>query len=468
MGPVSGQGIPRVPLAVLAAGIAALAQCSRGAPARPNVVLVILDTLRADALGCYNDAYPDLSPEIDALARQGARFLDVTAQSSWTRPSVGSLLTSVYPRTLGIHGERWDVLPDGFVTLAEALRAAGYETVGVTANPNLNEVFNFHQGFDTYVESAVVWDWMRPAPGQKQGGRKQTLPDSERILERMLDHARSRTSRRPLYMQIVLMEVHEGWKLVRPEFRTNYRGLVGAPKGYWDGVRQVSFDLGRFVERLVALPGWRNTLFVITSDHGQGLGDHPAVTRSWGHGLLLYGSQVKVPLILYDPAAAAGRFSREGTPHSLRPQEVEGRVRLLDVMPTILDYVGVPAPPDVDGRSLTPLLTGARKAPDLPPYDVTETYYDGSDKRAVHSRSWTYIENRDGHEGVNARELQRAGASENGRLTDRIDEHPAVARELADYLRAWERRFPRRPATQPARGPSQDVVDQLKALGYIK
>ena len=454
-------------LAALAAGVAAFAQCSRGATPRPNVVLVILDTLRADALGCYNDAYPDLSPEIDALARQGVRFRDVTAQSSWTRPSMGSLLTSVYPRTLGLFREKWDVLPDAFVTLAEALRAGGYETAGFTANPNLNKVFNFHQGFDTYVESAVVWDWMRPASGQKPVGRKQTLPDSQRILQQILDYARSRDGGRPQYVQVVLMEVHEGWKLVRPEFQKDYRGLGGAPRGYWDGVRQLSYDVGRFVDQIAALPGWQDTLFVITSDHGQGLGDHPAVTRSWGHGLLLYESQVKVPLILYRPPAGSALVpGARGQPWGA--QSVERPVRLMDVTPTILDYVGLPAPAGIAGRSLLPLLARAGAPPDPAPYHVTETYYDGSDKLAAHSPDWTYVENRDGHEGVNARELQRAGGGENGRLTDRIAERPEVARELSDYLRAWEGRFPKRPPTQPAQGPAPEVLDQLRALGYVK
>jgi len=445
-------------LVLLAACLVSFAQCSRRPAPRPNVVLVILDTLRADALGCYNAAYPDLSPEIDALARKGVQFLDVTAQSSWTRPSVGSLLTSVHPRKLGIYSEKYDVLPDGAVTLAEALRAAGYETVGATANPNLNQVFRFNQGFDTYLESARVWDWMQPAKGQEQVGQKQPLPDSRQVLQRMFDHARSRRGGRPVYMQVLLMEVHEGWKLVRPEFKTNYRGLVGAPRGYWDGVRQLASDIGGFVDRLAALPGWKDTLFVITSDHGQGLDDHPAVARSWGHGLFLYSSQVKVPLILYSPSM----------PHRLRPQRIERRVRLLDVMPTILDYVGIPVPPGIDGRSLAPLLAGGGPEPDLPLYDVAETYYDGSDKVAVYAPGWTYIENRDGQEGVNARELQPAGQRENGRLTDKIGQHPDVARELADYLHDWERRSPRRPAIQPAGGPGQDVIDQLKALGYVK
>lgn len=430
-------------------------------------MLIIVDTLRGDALGCYNDQYPDLSPEIDALARNGAQFLNVTSQSSWTRPAIGSMLTSLYPRDTGIYRESYDVLPDRVVTLAEALQQSGYETVGITANPNLNRVFNFHQGFDTYIESAVVWEWMKPEPGQKKVRRKRGFPDSRGMLQRMLDHARSRASDRPLYLQIVLMEVHEGWNLVRPEFQRNYRGLHGVPEGYWDGIRQVSFDVGWFVEQLVSLPGWTNTLFILTSDHGQGLDDHPDVLTSWGHGLLLYESQVKVPLILYHPARAASRGPRT-TRDPLRPQSVDAAVRLLDLMPTVLDYLGIPPPAGIRGQSLLPLLMQERQASGLPPYFVTETYYSGSNKLAVHSPEWTYIENRDGHPGVNALELQPVGGPQNGRLTDKIDERPDVARKLADHLREWERQFPKSPSTQPADRPSEDLLDQLRALGYVK
>jgi arylsulfatase A-like enzyme len=455
-----------VSIAVLACCLASPSCRGRATSTRPNVVMLVVDTLRGDALGCYNETYRDLSPEIDHLAASGVQFRHVTAQSSWTRPAMGSLLTSRYPRELGIYREKYDVLPDRAVTLAEALRDAGYETAGITANPNLNRIFNFDQGFDTYLESDVVWDWMRPDAGKRPAARKKTLPDSRTMLKRMLDHARSRPGQ-PLYLQIVLMEVHEGWKLVRPEFKQNYRGLVGAPPGYWDGIRQVSFDVGWFVDELTSLPGWEDTLFILTSDHGQGLDDHPDVFRSWGHGLLLYDSQVKVPLILYNSAQRSSRSrpAREG--RAWKPQQVDAPVRLMDVMPTVLDYLGLPMPAGIQGRSLLPLVTGDGKAIGLPPYFVTETYYNGSDKLAAHSADWNYIENRDGHDGVNAHELQRTGGPENGRLTDRIHGHPEVARELATYVRDWERRFPKRPATQPVREPSDEVVDQLKALGYV-
>jgi arylsulfatase A-like enzyme len=350
--------------------------------------------------------------------------------------------------------------------------------VGVTANPNINGVFGFEQGFDLYVDSRVVWSWMRPEPGQLTRNRATALPDARTILGDMLEHARARAEapdRKPTYMQITLMDVHEGWRLVRPEFRKDDRGRVGVPGGYWDAVRQVSHDIGAFVEALGALPGWGNTLFVITSDHGQGLDDHPEVERSWGHGRLLYGSQVDVPVILYHPAPAdSGPWSRlvsalTGRRRGLAPRTVETPVRLLDVAPTILDLVGVAPPAGAEGRSLRRLVADGRDpAVDLPGYFVSETHYQGVNKIAVHTPAWTYIENRDGQQGLNPRELQPRGIRENGKLTDRIDDEPEVAGELAAFLADWEGRHPERPATQPSGEVSLEELEQLEALGYIE
>lgn len=428
------------------------------AESRPNVVLIIIDTLRADALGSYDPRAAGLTPEIDALAAGGVRLGRVTAQSSWTRPSIGSLLTARPPRALGLYRETFDVLPESATTLAEALRAGGYETVGVTANPNINSVFGFNQGFDHYSDSLVVWPWMTPEPGQHRRSRATALPDARTILGDMLEHARRRAAepdRKPTYMQITLMDVHEGRRLLRPEFSEDDRGRVGVPKGYWDAVRQVSHDIGIFVKALAALPGWGDTLFVITSDHGQGLDDHPDVEKSWGHGLLLYGSQVDVPLILW----------RRG----LEPRSVDTPVRLLDLAPTILDLVGVASPRFGEGRSLARLVTdGADPPPDLPGYSVSETRYQGVDKIAVHTPEWTYIENRDGQEDLNPRELQPRGIRENGRLTDRIEAEPDVARDLAGLLAEWEGLHPQRPATQPSEDVSPEELEQLRALGYVE
>ena len=101
---------------------------------KPHVVMVIIDTLRADRLGCYGYRLPT-SPEIDRYASKGVRFANVISQTSWTRPSVASMLTSLHPRSIGIYREEKEILNDRFVTLAEALEQNGYRTLGATANP---------------------------------------------------------------------------------------------------------------------------------------------------------------------------------------------------------------------------------------------------------------------------------------------------------------------------------------------
>jgi arylsulfatase A-like enzyme len=274
-------------------------------------------------------------------------------------------------------------------------------------------------------------------------------------------------------MQITLMDVHEGRWLVRPEFQQNDHGRFGLPRGYWDGVRQVSHDIGEFVEALESLPGWGGALFIITSDHGQGLNDHPDVDRSGYHGLLLYGSQTDVPLILYSPPTTPAVLARlldrvKGRPR-LTPRTVDTPVRLLDLAPTILEYVGLEPPAEMEGRSLLRLVRDGQD-PDLalPRFFVSETRFRGADKIAAQTAGWTYIENRDGHAGVNPRELQPRGIRENGRLTDRIGDEPALARELETLLRRWERSHPARPAEQPSEDVSQDELDQLRAMGYVE
>jgi arylsulfatase A-like enzyme len=440
-----------------------------GRPAPPNVVLLIIDTLRSDLLGCYGCA-EDLSPEIDEIAGRGVLFEDILAQCSWTRPSIGSLVTGLYPRTLGIYKETYDILAEEHLTLSEILRDNGYATLGITANPNINKVFGFGQGFDEYFESSVLFSWMRPEEGKtlQKPGKVANLPRSKDVFDWVLRKARE-TGGRPAYVQINIMEVHSP-ELVREEFlrlggqyaekyvlhdREIGKGRHIVWKTYL-AVRQVSHDIGVFVQRLTSLPGWENTLFVITSDHGQGLADHPDVHDSLHHGNLLYGSQLEVPLILYNASGpTAGK-------------KLSGRARLLDVMPTILDYVGVPVPDGIAGVSLLPLVRGSGAPPVLPGVFVAETNWRNVNKIAAYGEDWKYIENRDGWKGVNPYELQRIGRTENGALTDQIGAYPEIVESLRSSLEGWEARIERMEAIQPAGGPSEKELEQLKSLGYIK
>jgi len=453
-----------VALALLALGLWHHLEATSESPRseQPNIVLLIIDTLPARLLGCYG-AGNNPSPEIDALAREGVLFENVLAQCSWTRPSIASLLTALYPRTVGIYKERYDILSDRYLTLAEILQRNGYRTIGVTANPNINKVFGFGQGFDEYSESSVLFSWMRPEPGKtfQPLGKFPDLPRSRQIFEWVLRRAAS--THRPTYVQIDIMEVHTP-DLIRNEFKKlspENAGATDRPPGIvWKtqlAVRQVSHDTGLFVKRLSSLRGWENTLFLITSDHGQGLTDHPNVPQSSHHGNLLYESELRVPLVLYNPAGL----------ENLSPGgRLQTRVRLLDLMPTILDYAKLPVPDGLAGTSLLPLLTLTRKPPPLPDVFVAESNWRNVNKIAAYGRKWAYIENRDGWKGVNRYELQRLGTTANGTLTDQIASHPKAATRLRAALARWEARFPKTGPTSPAVNPSDAEREQLRSLGY--
>ena len=246
---------------------------------RPNIVLIIIDTLRADKLGVYG-ASEQASPEIDALARRGVRFSRVVASSSWTRPSMGALLTSLHPRTLGLYSMKNDSLADRFDTLPEILQRNGYVTIGATANPNVNQSFNFHQGFDRYFDSRVLWTWMPPQGARPNRGNT-PLPAASEVFEKILQSVDA-LGQGPFFVQAVIMEVHEAFVIRGP------KGVIGKVQpailetAYADSVRRVSKAVDGFVRNLSERPGWKDTVFVITSDHGQGITDHPSIPRSMG------------------------------------------------------------------------------------------------------------------------------------------------------------------------------------------
>ena len=443
-----------VGLSLALLGCVAASGC-RPAAEPPNIVLLIVDTLRADKLGCYGHP-ADASPEIDALAEQGVIFENVFAQSSWTRPSIGSLLTGRYPRSLGIYTEKNGILPDPFPTLAELLNESGYTTIGITANPHLNRAFNFHQGFDHYFDSSVVYSFMKTRPGETQFRTSRVVPAPE-MFDTVLRTIKS-APEGPYYVQIDVMEVHEwsrgGRTLLRMPFAAQFGGQPN--RMYMQAIRQTSHDVAAFFEQLRALPGWEDTLFVITSDHGEGLDDHPRVARSKYHGHLLYESQLRVPLVLYRPGWKwAGR-------RIARP------VRLLDVMPTLLDSAGIDVPDGLEGVSLWPLLRDPDADIALPGYFVAETQLRSSDKASVYSGDWKYIESYKPHKGTSLRELQRMGRKEDGRKTNELAVNPDVAELLAAYLESWKKDHPRAASTQLRKPISPEETEQLKALGYLQ
>jgi len=206
-----------------------------------------------------------------------------------------------------------------------------------------------------------------------------------------------------------------------------------------------------------ALPGFENTLFVFCSDHGEGLDDHPGVWKSQGHGLLLYESMIRVPLLFYWPG-------------QLAPREVRHPVQMLDLMPTLLEAAGSAPPDQLEGTSLLPPLRGDRAlAKTLPPFAVAETWRNRRDKTALSSSAFQRIHNRDFQAGCREYELQRIGPPANGKQTDMNWRHPDIAWAMDAHLRQW---FDAHPKGTPVRvydvtDDTQNRQEQLRALGYL-
>lgn len=428
------------------------AQC----PAKcPSVLLLMIDTLRADKLGTYG--FPAAtSPEIDALAKSGAVFENVISQASWTRSSIGSILTSRYPREIGILREKWDRLSEAEETLAETLKSNGYYTIGLTANPQLNRSFGFDQGFDRYIDSTVVFRWMKPEPGKAVVQEDVPPPNAKEMLARALEEIRTANSR-PIYLQLLLMDVHAHHRITENQISPDLSKYADA--AYLQSIRDTSKHIGPFISSLRKILG-EDLLIILTSDHGEGLSDHPDVRNSTRHGNLLYTSQINVPLIITG-----------GSKGSIKPGRVKSLVQSLDIFPTILDTLHIPLTPKLQGTSRAAALSNPNYAFTNNALAYSETHWrKGVEKIAVTDGKWLFIDNRDAWKGVNEHELQTFRGAQNGVKTDSASKNQALTSQLNDQLRAWRSRVPGKSSKQEKHEnakPSPAEIEQLKSLGYL-
>ena len=431
--------------AIVAGECAALAQ-QPPASAKPNLVLVIVDTLRADAVGIYGNRLKP-TPEIDRLGERGIVFDNVVAQASWTLPSIGSLLTSQYPRSLGLYREENERLPDDAVMLSEVLKDNGYATFGITAKPNINSVYGFSQGFDQYIDSNVVFEWMPELDGKKRRSRS-PLSFASEVFEKAMTFAKG--AKGPTYLQVNLMEMHEVGKLInltRPEYAHKFDGNPNSE--YIGTAAQVSRDLGIFLDRVLALPGWSNTYVVVVSDHGEGLDSHPGVIYSNKHGNLLYQSVISVPWIIGGPALTTA------------PMHVREQTGLIDLAPTLIGLLHIDSIAQWVGSDvLRPSARGRQRS-----YFV-ETHFRAREKYGMYTHRWKYLENRDSVDGLPPAELQGRHTFEGGAKTNQIAAHPEIAERLASELAQWQKKFPPRKSTPLTGVPSVEALEQLRAIGY--
>jgi arylsulfatase A-like enzyme len=314
--------------------------------ARPNIVLIALDTARADHLSCYGYSRAT-TPNIDGLAQRGVQFENAIAPSSWTLPSVASLFTGLFPHQ---HGADWSSpLPDRFPTLAMALKSAGYQTGGFNANYVYGQASQgMARGFDRYEDGAenLRQNFMRTMFGrtlvkfiyariaQPDRPERQNAEEINRKVFRWFAHRRQR----PYFLFISYFDLHHPYLAPGPYAKrfgelsyslirrmdgamcrvepstlspADYVSLVA---GYDNVLAYTDSQIGALIQFLSKLPDWSNTVLIITADHGEAFGEHGLI----GHGRDLSRELVHVPLIIFGP----------GIPAGLRVRSVVGTRRL--------------------------------------------------------------------------------------------------------------------------------------------
>jgi arylsulfatase A-like enzyme/Flp pilus assembly protein TadD len=321
-----------VPLAALVCALACGWLKDRTVRRAPglSVLLVTIDTLRVDALGAYGNTRVT-TPWIDRLAEEGVRFENCHAQNVVTLPSHSNILSGRYPMEHGVRDNSNFRFPPEMDTIATLLKASGYRTGGFVSAFPLDARFGLNRGFDVYDDHVSDVESHRAFHMQERKG-----PETVAAALRWLQVPGTA----PTFCWVHLYEPH--WPYEPPEpFASRFRD-----KPYFGEVSAADAALGPLLEPLLQAGPKGRTLVVLTADHGESLGEHGEMT----HGIFAYEATLHVPLILYQPGI-------------LRPRIVDGPVRHVDILPTILDALGIGAPAGLPGQSLLPEAAGKAQPP---------------------------------------------------------------------------------------------------------
>ena len=460
--------------------------CRPGPRVRPDVILITIDTLRADHLGVYGYSLPT-SPRIDALAREGTVFADAQCQVPKTNPSLASLFTGLYPENHKDLQLRL-TLPAIHPVLAERFREAGYRTGAVVGQYNLIRQSGFARGFEDYFDR-----FPEPAAGELPPGRFH--PGSEKRARELTDRAVSwlaTPSDRPRFLWVHFVDPHAAYDppppfdhsfpedrypagdLARQQIHDQAFDPPHVAAAYYeqryDGeIRYVDSEIGRLLDAVRVAGKWESTLVVLTADHGELMGDGDAPDAAFGgpvapyfcHGTTLSNGETHVPLIWKMPGAGKAG-----------PVRIAGPVELVDVAPTLLEMLGLP-----------PLAVSLR-AGKAPRPGFARSYSSESNSESLADARWKVVVYPAGSLSAFFTGEETFRALEGGgriQLFDRsqpsssmrsvADAHPDVVRALRQRLLDALRNAPgpRDPRRYPRDAPWDDVehVRRLKALGYL-
>lgn len=404
-----------VALALVAGGAWWFARAPRGgAP----ILLITIDTLRADAISALGGAAP--TPNLDRLAAEGALFGQAQTAVPLTGPSHATILSGRFPYRHGIRDNGQSLAPDQ-PGLPAWLHAAGYRTGGFVSGFPLHRQFGFDHGFDHYDDAFAG------AEGNPFALRERRAEDTVQAAQRWIET----NDASPWFAWVHLFDPHTPY--TAPEaFRQD--GPFG---GYYAEIAYTDHWIGELVASV--RKRHPDAIVVVTSDHGEGLGDH----GEYDHGLMLYQSTLRVPLIV----SAPGR---------LPPQRADVPVRTADIAPTLLDLAGAPPQPNLDGVDLAPDLR--RGAAPSPPPAYSESYF------AAVTYGWAPLKAM--REGVTKR-IEGARAETFDLAADPHEDKPLADAARGARLESLLATVPEPPPPAAGDAPSAAAVARLRSLGYL-
>ena len=427
-----------------------------------NIILISVDSLRADHLSCYGYRRKT-SPNVDLLANEGTLFTRALSVTSWTLPAHLSMLTSLTPEALGVFGMH-DGLDTQRITLAEILRQNGYATAGFVSGPFLYSNYGYNQGFEYYDDFTIKFVSNKVA----QSGI--TSPALTAVVQEWL----KKNHERRFFLFLHYWDVHYDYIPPSPYdklFARRYRGTVDGrnfnlnpqiKKGMkqrdlahvialYDGeIAYTDFYIGKLISSLKRLNVFDNSLIIFTADHGDEFLEHGGK----GHRRTLYHEVLRVPLIMKFPAAA-------GFP---KGKTVDATASILDIMPTILSYLGLETPPVSDGQELLSSLKGHRPNSNRNLFASLQ-----QDLYAVQSGNLKFIANLKSFQNElydlsNDPQEQHNLFREGNH--DKIDEHERMLLNWLNKKRQKYQSLPRSPGNTSEI--TEELQEQLRSLGYVQ
>ena len=387
-----------------------------------NIVLIVIDALRADHLGCYGYA-KNTSPNIDALAAKSAVFEQAYSHAPWTMPSIASILTGLHPRDHGVTGWK-DPLIASRLTLAEHLKTVGYHTAGCVSHTILVPKYGYDQGFDLYDTSVL-----------EKGYPLDTF-SSEHVTDFAVS-ALNKSLSEPFFLFLHYFDPHK--KYFQHEGFFFGHNKVGK---YDSEIAFTDHHIGRLLDLIKEKGLDDDTIVVITADHGEEFYDHGGKLHGWK----IYEEVVRIPLIIHVPG--------------FTPQRIQPIVAQSDLAPTLLSLAGLAVPEQMKGKAFETSTNNFR-----PRYNRSvffETYFmDEVCKHGVRTGNWKLIHNCD----VKTWELfdLKVDPKEG---TNLVESKPQKFTELKDKLNSFYRTAP---SSVPKKTEMTDELkDYLKSLGYIQ